>query len=274
MRDRHEGRGSIIGSRMHTLVLAAALACQLQPAVQAPPLGGASAAAVPPPAVSLLQEPAAEPAEPRPARVIVGADVLASSAFVWRGFVDGDSMVVQPDVWIKAGGLTVSSWFNIARRTPEDRPLTEHDLTVDYSLSRGEYTFSAGWINYAFLDADTDRQSNEVYLGVARSGWLSPSVRVFQDLQQGSGTYTSVGVQHAVPVAGRVELLPNASLGYNHRLYTPYSAFSDAVIGIRATIPAPVGVALQPFVAYSFSLDHRITTDRFYWGVGASIASR
>ncbi len=214
-------------------------------------------------------------ADESPSKVSVGADLLATSAFVWRGFVDCDSTVLQPDVWVKAAGLTVSSWFNYAPTAPGSRPLTEHDLTVDYSFTRGKYTTSVGWTNYAFLDVDNDRVSNEVYVGLAREGMLSPTLKVFQDLQQGSGTYASLGVQHAFSLGGTVGLAPSLAVGYNRRLYTPYSGFSDAVLGLKATIQTPVkGLALQPFAAYSLSLDDRIATDRFYWGVGASIASR
>lgn len=227
----------------------------------------------PPPAASA-------PADPPAPAVSVGADLLASSAFVWRGFVDIDSLVVQPDVWVKWRGLTVSSWINVARHNdPEDKPLSEHDLTVDYSVSRGKYTMSAGWINYAFLDIESGseteggRWSNEVYVGVSREGPLTPSVRVFQDFQQGSGTYVSLGVQHAFAVGRGLALAPAATLGYNHHLYTEYSAFSDAVVSVKGTVPTPVKhLALQPFVAYSLSLDHRIARDRFYWGLGAVIA--
>ncbi len=165
--------------------------------------------------------PIATPPPPAPAPrfdVTAGTEFLASSSYVWRGFQPNSSFSVQPNTWVKIDNLTVSSWMNIARRHVEHRPVTEHDLTIDYSATRGAFTWSAGWINYVFPEVETGRYSNELYAGFSHSSYLNPSFRVYQDVHAGTGTYVNVGVSHTYPVvSSKVTLMPSVALGYNHR---------------------------------------------------------
>ena len=71
--------------------------------------------------------------------VTAGTEWIASSAYIWRGFVPNDEFVVQPNTWVRVGRVTVASWMNVLG-TADDRHLTEHDLTVDYSQQAGAFT--------------------------------------------------------------------------------------------------------------------------------------
>lgn len=208
-----------------------------------------------------------------PSRVTGGFDVAANSAFVWRGFVLCDSLVVQPAAWVGWGPFTVTSWSNVARTGPNGRRWTEHDLTVDYTAVRGDYTVSAGWINYAFLDQQSNRFSNELYVGVSRAGPVEPSLRVFQDVHAGSGTYLVAGIaySHELQASG-VTLTSTLSVGYNHRLWIDASGLSDANVVFEASIPTPFhGLVVRPGVGYSRAFRLPGLSSRVYWGLVASL---
>jgi hypothetical protein len=230
--------------------------------------------------IRAAQPAVAVPSAPAPAQAAVprftvagGTEFLASSSYVWRGFQPNSSFSVQPNTWLKVGNVTVSSWMNIARRHVENRPVTEHDFTVDYSATRGAFTWTAGWINYVFPELETGRYSNEIYAGFSHSSYLSPTFRVYQDVHAGSGTYVNVGVSHTYPViSSNVTLMPSVGLGYNHRQWIETSTFSDLNVGLRLTVPGPVKrLWLAPFINYSRSLDRAVLESKTYGGLSVAV---
>jgi len=206
-----------------------------------------------------------------PIQVTAGADLVVTSAYVWRGFVPTDRASVQPMLWVKLGDLTVSSWFNVAGEQPNGA-LTEHDFTVDWSKARGAWTFSGGWIHYVFPGVSTGGVSSEFYGGVAYAGLLNPTVRVFQDVQEGRGTYVNVGIGHTLALPRGVALTPTVTLGYNHQQWTSESGWSDANVTLRLLVPMPQPhVFLAPFVAYSKSLETGLFPRKLYGGVSLTV---
>jgi hypothetical protein len=229
-------------------------------------------AAIQPPPIATPASPAMPAAAPR-FNVTAGEEVLASSSYVWRGFQPNSSFSVQPNTWVKIDNVTISSWMNIAQRHVEHRPITEHDLTVDYSATRGNFTWSAGWINYVFPEVEAGRYSNELYAGFSHSSYLNPSFRVYQDVHAGTGTYVNVGVSHTYPVmSSKVTLMPSVALGYNHKQWIDVSTFSDLNIGLRLTVPGPVKrLWLAPFINYSRSLDRAVIESKTYGGLSVAV---
>jgi hypothetical protein len=182
-----------------------------------------------------------------------GASVMVASAYVWRGFQPTEGAAIQPSTWVKFGNLTISSWMNvIAAGGPGS--LNEHDLTVDYTRSVGAWSLSAGYINYFFPTADSGRLSDEFFVGAAWTGPLSPTVRVYTDVHEGSGTYVSAGISHTLTI-GAMTMTPAATLGYNHRQWVEGSGLSDLVLGVQMTLPSVSRhLSIAPFVTYSKSL--------------------
>ncbi|MBI2220306.1 MAG: hypothetical protein HYU53_03765 [Acidobacteria bacterium] len=222
-------------------------------------------ATVVPPAQSVT---AASPAAPFFA---AGTDIAATSAYVWRGFVPS-GFSVQPSLWIGAGPVTVSSWMNLAEVDGLD-PMTEHDLTVDYSARAAGGTISMGYINYVFPGVQAGGHSQEVYAGYAHASRFSPAVRVFHDFAEGSGTYVSAGA--ALPHAfggGRWVVTGRASIGYNHRQWIDLSTWNDLNVGVTLALPVIAKrLAIAPFVARSQSLNAAAVPSRWYGGVGIGI---
>lgn len=205
--------------------------------------------------------------------VTAGVDLMATSAYVWRGFVPTSEPSLQPAPWVKIGPVTITSWANFASRGSLGTPVTEHDATIDYTGHRGAFALSVGYTNYFFPDASTDRVSHEFYAGVAHDSYFTPSVRVFHDVSAGGGTYANASIAHTYDVAnGRVTLTPSVAIGYNHHQWTTQSTWSDLAIGVKASLP-PVSarVAISPFLTYSRSLAADLLPSRLYGGVIVSV---
>ncbi len=198
-----------------------------------------------------------------------GGDIGVISHYVWRGFVLADRVSMQPTYWVKVGDVTASSWMNLAGEQVNG-PLTEHDLTVDYSKSFGTYTVSGGWINYIFPGADDD-VSNEIYGGLAVATLLNPFVKVYQDVHAGTGTYVSFGVSQPFALTKGITATPTLSLGYNHHQWTDLSTWSDAQIGVKAAVATwSEKITLTPSLFYSKSLNNDLVPNQWYGGIGLS----
>lgn len=202
--------------------------------------------------------------------IIKGVDLVGTNAYLWRGFVATDRFSVQPNLWLKYGVVTVSSWGNTAR--PQGHGLlTEHDLTVDVTKAAGRFAVSAGWINYLFPTVDTGRYSNEFYAGVSHASFLNPSVRVYHDVQAGAGTYLNGAVSHEFTV-GRLLVTPSAAVGYNRHQWIAESTWSDALMGLKVKLLSPSKrLTIAPFLNYSRSLARDLFPSRFSGGLGVSV---
>ncbi len=209
---------------------------------------------------------------PKGMAVSVGAEFLFSNTYVWRGFEPVHAPSLQPSLWVTVGDLTVSSWLNLSTGRPNGRMLTEHDLQVDYSVASGRFTWSAGWINYVFPDVRTGRYSNEFYGGVSWDGPVTPTVTVYQDVQEGAGTYVSAAVTRAIDLSATgITLSPSLSVGYNRHQWIDVSVWSDAVLGLELAIPLPrQRVTIVSVLNYSKGLARGLFGDHFYAAVGVS----
>ena len=180
--------------------------------------------------------------------------VAQASAYVWRGFVIEDRPCIQPTASVQVGHLTVTSWFNLIADAGA-KIWSEHDLTVDYSRSFGDWKLSAGYTNYFFPSADSERVSHEFYAGAAWSGPLNPSVRVYQDVTHGNGTYVSLGVSQTIELgSSKISATPAVALSYNNHQWVAESGWSDLNLGVTIAYPLSERVDLSGAFNYSKSL--------------------
>jgi hypothetical protein len=210
---------------------------------------------------------------PVPMTVSSGGQIDLTSKYLWRGFVLADAVSVQPTYWVKFGSsLTVSSWMNVAREQLEG-PLTEHDLTVDYTKSLSpKFSMSAGWINYVFPGLDSGSVTNEIYGGLSHASYLNPTVKVFVDFHEGKGTYFNFSASHTYAFGSQgFAATPSFGIGYNDKQWIDEATWSDANFGVKLTVPTPIKrLFVTPAIYYSKALnkDLGVFDDHFYGGIG------
>ena len=135
--------------------------------------------------------------------------------------------------------------MNVAREQLEG-PLTEHDLTVDYTKAISpKFSVSAGWINYVFPGLDSGSVTNEIYGGLSHASYFNPAVKVFVDFHEGEGTYFNFSASHTYALGSQgFAATPSFGLGYNHRQWIDDSTWSDANFGVKLMVPTPSQAAV------------------------------
>jgi hypothetical protein len=219
-------------------------------------------------------QPAGPPAPaPVPLAVTSGAEINFYSKYMWRGWVYQDAFSAQPTYWVKfADALTVSSWMNFSREQVEG-PLTEHDLTVDYTKAISpKITMSAGWINYVYPALETQNVSNEFYGGFAHASYFNPAARVYVDVHSGTGVYLNLSAGHTYAIGSSgFAATPTFSIAYNHKSWIDESTWNDANFGVKLTVPTPIkGLFLTPQLYYSKALTDKVVgiESKLYGGIG------
>ncbi|HVX67852.1 MAG TPA: TorF family putative porin [Bryobacteraceae bacterium] len=181
------------------------------------------------------------------ARPSITVETTAVSQYLWRGTVLNDSPSVQPGVTVEYRGFSVMSWSNFSRTVPNHQAWTEHDLCLEYSHEAGDFTLSAGFLDYRFPDlthAEGNR-TTEVSLGVAYKNYLSPTFKVYKDVSLGRGYYHALGFSHSYGMRHGLALTPAVTLGVNQHMYQPATTVSDVDFGL--TLDIPVGnVTISP----------------------------
>lgn len=227
---------------------------------------------------SAAAAPDAQPAGPPtpaavPVAVTSGAEINFYSEYMWRGFVYQDAFSAQPTYWLKFGdSLTVSSWLNVSREQVEG-PITEHDLTVDYTKAISpKFTMSAGWINYVYPALETQNISNEFYGGIAHGSYFNPAARLYMDVHSGTGLYLNLSAGHTYAIGSSgLTATPSFSIAYNHKSWIDTSTWSDANMGVKVTVPTPLKrLFLTPQLYYSKALTDEVPgiESRWYGGIG------
>lgn len=153
------------------------------------------------------------------AEVSGGAYVGVFDKYLWRGAdLSGSKPVAQGGVDLSVGGFTLSYWSNFQLRNALDDgyrsgELNETDITLDYSFDANNLlSVSVGNILYAVEDAE---DTNELYLGVTLNTLLSPSLTVYYDWDEFSGTiFTVAAIGHDFALVDKLALSLGASASY------------------------------------------------------------
>ncbi len=190
----------------------------------------------------------------------VGVDVLSN--YVWRGQnLVNDSGVLQPTLDIAAkNGLGFNYWANYNMNTGET---TETDLTATYSRSYGKLSTTTGVIHYGF---DSAEDTMEVFISLGYDMFLSPSLTVYHDFDEGHGQFIVVAIGHTFNLGshfGRdIDLNLGASAGYNiDNSYMGttakgkvFSDFYNGELSASLTIPLTKNITIEPKIAYTGEL--------------------
>jgi len=205
--------------------------------------------------------------------VSVSIDVGFANQYLWRGFVLNDSPSMQPGISVGFKDFTISSWSNVSHTGPNNQSWTEHDLTLDYTKSFGKNSLSVGYINYAFPDLEDDsKYTSEFYFGYAYDTILSPSIKVYRDVDDGDGWYYYGSIGHSVPLPKGLSLNPSLGVGLNQGQWIDPTVISNVDLGVSLDIP--VGkVTFSPFFTRMIGNKGIFGSHNMY-GVMMSIAAK
>ena len=181
--------------------------------------------------------------------VDVSAEASVVSKYLWRGVALNEDPVFQPSVTVGLGGLSLNIWGNMDLTDYQEKKynLTETDFTLDYSLELPLLSLSAGALRYQYHDLPGYSSTTELYLGAVYGVPGSPSLKIYQDVDEAKGTYVEAGVSQSLPVSPLASLEVSASLGwgstkhnrYNYGMPEMKSGLTDFALG--AGLPIGLG---------------------------------
>ncbi len=199
------------------------------------------------------------------------ADVAFLSKYVWRGYgLSNESMVIQPSVTVGYKGFGLNLWGNLDTDLDDGDPavdnsnkLNETDITISYDTEYENWKFGIGFIYYAF---DSALDTKEFYFSAGYDTLLSPTLKVYRDIDTTPGWYLNFSAGHSFPLSEKYNLDIKGSIGYyssddiaeldDNYIATggSYNDFHEATLS--ASIPIPIGsyVVISPSISYSIAL--------------------
>ncbi len=170
--------------------------------------------------------------------------------YMWRGFQIHEGAAIQPTMDLTYGNFGVNLWADF---NTDDQEHVETDLTLNYHFDVAKVGIDVGYIYYA-LDAIDDTE--EIYLSLAYDTLLSPSITLYQDVDQGNGGYLEATIGHSFALSDDVGVNLGALCSYNmHNDYSfgDYTDFHHAELSASLSF-AIRDITIEPMIAYSFSM--------------------
>jgi hypothetical protein len=275
----------------HRLGLATAvLSAAIVAGVSAPTWAEEVPGQAPPATLGLQDDRGADAAAPEEWPVSFAFDATWAGKYVWRGIVVTEDPVFEPSVEVAVGDLTLNVWANIDTTDVNDfrRQANEIDYTLDYTVFLWEgLTASVGAIHYAFPQAHVF-DTTEAYLALAVDVPASPTLTVYQDLDEHDGQYITLGFGHTFEdvwkpspeVAMSVDLSAQFAWGsrkHNAFYYGSGSGWADTTVGVALPFAVGENVTVTPYVNYMWILDDGVTSalgrdDAFWAGLSFTVS--
>jgi hypothetical protein len=209
----------------------------------------------------------AEEAKESPTAVTLDAAFL--SAYVWRGQVLNDEIVLQPAMTVTKGAFSASAWanYNLTDRvTGEKADFSEVDVTLSAAGKFGPLAASAGLIEYVFPNQTAGgaavQGTRELYVALSLPDWVVvPSLGVYRDVDEVDGTYATVGLAWTASMCDKLSLTLSGSIAYGDKDYNGIyfgvnnSAWNDANVGLSLAWKVTDAVTVVPSVQYTALAD-------------------
>lgn len=167
----------------------------------------------------------------QPSDFSINSDVGLYSAYVWRGQVLNDRMVVQPSVTAAKGPFSLNVWGNANVVTDDQTDTTEVDYTAAYTLPLNTDALSVdvGAIFYTFPGHGNDASpTEEVFIkSTFNSIILTPVASIYYDVDEVDGFYGNLALSQSVEISDAMTAEIGGSVGYGTRNYND-SYFGDS----------------------------------------------
>jgi len=213
-----------------------------------------------------------------------------STKYIWRGQNVNNKGVFEPSVYLSLYGFTAYAWGNLDLTNEHHNrgEFTEIDLIVDYSAAVAGLeglNFSAGAIHYQFPNTFS-RPTTEIYGGLSLNVPLTPSIKVYCDIDETNGCYMQFAIGHIFEKIARFSddcfcgLQLGSSIGWGNSVYnnnyfnTNEGKFNDLLLS--AGFPVCIGRwTVRPAINYSMMLSDAIRSatdksDNLWGGISVS----
>jgi len=229
---------------------------------------------------------------PAEGNLSLGVEIDYASRYIWRGFdlLPDNSPAVQPSAYLEYAlsdqlsvGYLFWSDYRLVSNNPdfegEDNDFDEfdHEVYLNYALN-DTIGLELGYIYYYYPSTPNGTDTQEVYAGVnvALNDYLSTSLKVYYDYEEGDGIYANLGVAAEYPLSDAVSATASAALGYmdydsDYFVEGGISDFSDLPLSVGFSVDMGHGLSSFTTVNYSFTLADEINDKDEGW-VMAGIA--
>ncbi|MEI6217699.1 MAG: hypothetical protein WCP86_02255, partial [bacterium] len=212
-------------------------------------------------------------AEQPAASVTVAAtvDLPLLSAYVWRGQLLNDELVLQPAITVTRGDLSISTWgsLNLTDRvTANAVDFSELDVTVSYSHRFGDLSITGGFIEYVFPNSTLVTtaedgtatgtaypSTRELFVSVSAPDCVVvPSISLFRDIGEVNGSYVLAGLSWTRALADTVSLTVAGSAAYADASYNNIyfgvnkTALNDCNLGVSVSWKPLSNLTVTPMI--------------------------
>ncbi len=225
----------------------------------------------------------------KPPQWKVDASAAFVSKYIWRGIMQINDPALQPSMNINKGGFTFNVWgsYDLTDKNNHKNKFTEIDLTAEYAFSFGDFSLPVGVINYQFPNT-TFKSTTELYAGVTYNWLITPTLKVYQDVEQAHGQYVNLSLAYAYDLPGVVkdvtwQLAASLAGGWSSKDDNKYywgvdsDAFSDSQLTIGLPIKIKDTVTITPSFNQVWLLDSKIKDaagydSKNYYGLTLSVS--
>ena len=168
------------------------------------------------------------------------AEIALLSSHVWRGTVQNNDFVIQPQFSVAQYGISFNVWANYnigSGHTGVDNDVSEIDLSIAYTLpvDLNDFAFDVGAISYQF-PANSALQGKSTTELFAAAYWLTfkeyvlPSLTFYGDVKDVDGSYILIDVVAPYQISDYLAVEGGISTGWGNARYNGYY-FGDPVNG-------------------------------------------
>ena len=163
--------------------------------------------------------------------VEVTAEVALVSAYVWRGQVQNEDFVLQPQLTVAKNGISFNIWGNYdfsKNYNKVDNDFSEIDLSLAYSLplDLNDVAFDIGVVSYQYPangPGGTNSKSTTELFAAAHmltfKDYVIPSVTFFGDVKEIDGTYILFDIVAPYQVSDYFWVEGGVSTGWGNTRY-------------------------------------------------------
>lgn len=162
------------------------------------------------------------------------AEIALMSAYVWRGMVMNEGVVLQPQFTIAQYGVSFNVWANYdfsRNYIGVKNDISEIDLSLAYTLplDLNDVSFDIGLISYQFpANGSNGTNSKSTAELFAAAHWLTfrdyviPSATLFGDVKEADGIYVLLDIVAPIEISEYLYAEVGASTGYGNTRYNNY----------------------------------------------------